>query len=94
MTEHDEKAEEMLLAIEFDLICANTAIEHDYICVGVSRDLYDYMNKKAISSVFENKINLFLGYPILVVDGMTGYSAFIMKEVFAASDEEDKEEQE
>ena len=100
MTAEEAKWCELLIqGITIDLmveLMRTPGVDQKYIRIGMSRGLYDYMTQKVVETMgiykVEPKVKTFKGFPVLVVDGVEGFTAYIMRELPQVKKEGEKDE--
>ena len=100
MTAEEAKWCELLIqGITIDLmieLMRTPGADQKYIRIGMSRGLYEYMTQKvAETMVFDKtpKVKTFRGFPVLVVDGVEGFTAYIMRELPQVKKEGEKDDE-
>lgn len=98
MTAEEAKWCELLIqSISIDLmieLMRTPDVDQKYIRIGMSRGLYGYITKKVAEtmSVYKTpKVKTFKGFPVLVVDGVEGFTAYIMRELPQVKKEGEKD---
>lgn len=89
MTAEEAKRCELIIqSIAIDLmieLIRTPGVDQKYIRIGVSRGLYEYLTNMAVEIMgiykVEPKVKYFKGFPVLVVDGVEGFTAYIMREL-------------